>query len=221
MKLTPPSELSEWFVAEVRPAMLAVAEHPFFAGFGSVSEAQIRKALLGFYPLIESFPAWMSVVHRRLPEGDAREWYARNIRVEKRHAKWWIDCGAPFGLTRADFVSAVSPAAMAAQREFLAAIVRDGSIAEAAAALNYAVEGATGEWTRVMQKSARDRYATLGLHFKDKALRWVDAHAAYDDLHPAEALEVVKAFADNGAVAAKAAIRSLDLYRRALDELAR
>src|SRR5260221_10624581 len=54
--------------------------------------------------------------------------------------------------------------------------------------------------------------------------RRMDAHAEYDDRHPAEALEVVKIFATDEASmmrAAQAALRSLEYYEMALDDALR
>src|SRR5205823_8893652 len=111
-----------------------------------------------------------------------------------------------------------------AHQHFLFRVVHEGSVAEAAAALNYAVEGATGEWTRTMRSATRTRFEALGIRFDARALRWFDAHAEYDDQHPAEALEVVKIFATDEAAmarAAEAAVRSLEYYAMALDDVLR
>jgi pyrroloquinoline quinone (PQQ) biosynthesis protein C len=231
MKLTGPTALSERFLAAQREQFKAVAEHPFFTRFAKeATPAQIRKALLGFYPLIDDFPRWMATVLERIdpkerPRADeAREWYRRNIALEKRHRRWWIDCGVPVGLTKRDYAGHRPTAAMEAQQHYLYRVVHEGTVAEAAAALNYAVEGATGEWTRRMREAARTRYGALHLAFDDRALRWVDVHASYDDTHPAEALEVVKVFADDEASmarAADAAVRSLEYYVMALDDALR
>ena len=113
---------------------------------------------------------------------------------------------------------------MEAHQHFLFRIVHEGSVAEAVAALNYAVEGATGEWTRTMRTATRRRFETLGIRFDETALRWFDAHAEYDDLHPTEALEVVKIFATDQrsmSRAAAAAVRSLEYYQLALDDALR
>ena len=228
MTLTEPTELSERFLAVQRERFQAVARHPFFTRFAKEGmPAQIRKALLGFYPLIDAFPGWMATVLGRIdPDqrpraGEARDWYRRNIALEKRHRRWWIDCGVPVGLTKRDYAGHRPTAAMEAQQHYLYRVVHEGTVAEAAAALNYAVEGATGQWTRRMRDAARTRYGTLKLDFDDRALRWVDAHASYDDTHPAEALEVVKIFATDEAAmarAADAAVRSLEYYEMALDD---
>ena len=231
MTLTEPTKLSERFLAAQREPFKAVAEHTFFTHFAKEgTPAQIRKALLGFYPLIDSFPRWMATVLERIDPrerpraGEARDWYRRNITIEKRHRRWWIDCGAPVGLTKRDYAVHRPTAMMEAQQHYLYRVVHEGTVAEAAAALNYAVEGATGEWTRRMRDAARTRYGTLKLDFDDRALRWVDVHASYDDTHPAEALEVVKIFATDEASmarAADAAVRSLEYYEMALDDALR
>jgi len=231
LQLTAPTALSERFVAAQRERFQAVAEHAYFTRFGAeATPAQMRKALLGFYPLIEAFPRWMGTVLSRIDAGErpraaeARDWYVRNITVEERHREWWIDCGIPLGLSPDDFTRHRPPAAMEAHQHFLFHVVHEGSVAEAAAALNYAVEGATGQWARRMRTAARARFQALGLRFDDRALRWVDAHAGYDDAHPAEALEVVKIFATDEASmaqAAEAAVRSLEYYAMALDEALR
>src|SRR5207248_658579 len=112
MTLTEPTKLSERFLAAQREPFKAVAEHPFFTRFAKeATPAQIRKALLGFYPLIDSFPRWMTAVLERIdakasPRADeARKWYRRNIAVEKRHRNWWLDCGVPWGLTKRDYAA--------------------------------------------------------------------------------------------------------------------
>lgn len=228
VELTPATELSERFLAAQREQFRAVAEHPFFTRFADqATPAQMRKGLLGFYPLIEAFPRHMAMVlsrieaHSRPRADEARDWLMKNIAVEEKHREWWIDCGGPLGLAPADFAAHRPTPPMEAHQHYLWRVVREGSVAEAVAALNYAVEGATGEWTRKMRVATRARFEKLGIVFSDRALRWFDAHAEYDDKHPAEALEVVKIFAGDEAAmarAAAAAVRSLEYYRMALDD---
>jgi pyrroloquinoline quinone (PQQ) biosynthesis protein C len=231
LQLTAPTGLSERFLAAQSEQFAAVAGHPFFTRFAEeATPAQMRKGLLGFYPLIEAFPRHMAIVlsridlslahaHPRAPE--ARDWLMRNIALEERHREWWIDCGVPLGLQPADFTSHRPTAQIEAHQHYLWRVVREGSVAEAVAALNHAVEGATGEWTRKMRTATRARFEALGIRFDQRALRWFDAHAEYDDRHPAEALEVVKIFApdeESMMRAAAAAVRSLEYYKMALDD---
>ena len=58
------------------------------------------------------------------------------------------------------------------------------------AATNYAIEGATGEWAQLVCSS--DRYAgSLPEEKRKTGMRWLRAHARYDDSHPWEALEII------------------------------
>ena len=228
MQLTGPTELSERFLGLLREPFKAVAEHAFFTRFAAeATPAQMRKGLLGFYPLIEAFPRHMATIltridpHERPRAAEAREWFIRNIAIEEKHREWWIDCGVPLGIQPDEFAAHRPTPLMEAHQHYLWRVVREGSVAEAVASLNYAVEGATGEWTRKMRSATRQRFEKLGIRFDPASLRWFDAHAEYDDLHPAEALEVVKIFAtDDRAMsrAAAAAVRSLEYYALALDD---
>ncbi|MEO7199826.1 MAG: TenA family transcriptional regulator, partial [Dokdonella sp.] len=58
------------------------------------------------------------------------------------------------------------------------------------AATNYAVEGATGEWAKILYESESYR-ESFPEASRAKSLRWLQLHAAYDDTHPWEALEIV------------------------------
>jgi pyrroloquinoline quinone (PQQ) biosynthesis protein C len=228
LQLTGPTALSELFLSVQRERFEAVAQHPFFTRFASqATPAQMRKGLLGFYPLIEAFPRRMGALLARIDDGErpraaeAREWFERNIALEERHAEWWVRSGVPLGLSKKDFAQHRPTAPMEAQQHYLFRIVQEGTVAEGVAALNYAVEGATGVWSRQMRLATRARFASLGIRFEERALRWFDAHAEYDDQHPAEALEVVKIFAadeESMSRAAAAAVRSLEYYEMALDD---
>jgi pyrroloquinoline quinone (PQQ) biosynthesis protein C len=219
------------FLAALREPFDAVAQHAFFTRFADeATPAQMRKGLLGFYPLIEEFPRHMAVIlsridlsqaHSRPRAAEARDWLLRNIAIEERHREWWIDCGVPLGIKPREFAEHLPTPQIEAHQNFLWRVVRERPVADAVAALNYAVEGATGEWTRKMRGATRERFEKLGIRFDDRALKWFDAHAEYDDKHPAEALEVVKIFAEDEPSmmrAAAAAARSLEYYKMALDD---
>jgi pyrroloquinoline quinone (PQQ) biosynthesis protein C len=90
-----------------------------------------------------------------------------------------------------------------------------GSLAEAFAAVNYAIEGTTGEWTRLVMPAFRD-------HFGDDkySLMWLVEHAEYDDAHPREALELIKITTrdeEERQLVEDATRRSLQLFRRGFD----
>src|SRR5262249_11415193 len=110
---------------------------------------------------------------------------------------------------------------MDAPNRYLEQVAAKGSVAEAVAAVNYALEGATGVWTRATLPTLSALGERYGYRATGRSLRWLRAHARYDDRHPVEALEVVKVYAtDRSAVAkaADAATRSLDYLGAALDD---
>jgi pyrroloquinoline quinone (PQQ) biosynthesis protein C len=229
MDLTRPTPLSSAFVDEVHPAMCRVTEHEFFRRLSSARATlgQCRKGLLGFFPLVEAFPRYMGLTLERLGSDDrpradeARAWLEENIRTEGRHARWWRDWGRAFGISADEFQHARATPAMDAPNHYLREVARSGSVAEAVAAVNYAIEGTTGVWTRTLLPSLPRLGETLGLALPERSLRWVRAHARYDDRHPIEALEIVKVFAADEATrssAARAAIRSLEFLVAALDD---
>jgi pyrroloquinoline quinone (PQQ) biosynthesis protein C len=81
--------------------------------------------------------------------------------------------------------------------------------------VNYAIEGVTGEWTRLVLPAFRKRYDD-----DTRALRWLVEHAEYDDAHPREAFELIKITVRDDADRAKvesATRRSLELFRRGFD----
>jgi len=232
MKVTAPTPLTDLFLERVRSPFDAVAGHGYFRGFieGTIDAARCRKGLLGFYPLVEAFPRYMALTlarvgsHDRPRAEEARSWLMRNIATEERHRDWWVDLGRPLGLKPADFGAARPTAAMDAPNHYLFRVASTGSVAEAVAAVNYAVEGTTGVWTKRVAEAVPAMAGRLGLRVDARATRWLAAHADYDDRHPVEALEIVKVYAADEAEmgrAADAAVRSLEYMRIALDDALR
>lgn len=229
MRLTPATPASLAFVDAVRPAMDRVTGHELFRRLEAATAtlAECQRALRGFYPLVVAFPTYMGETLARL-EGDprpradeARAWLRDNMRVESNHARWWRDWGEGFGLAPATFEGAEPAGAFAGPTSYLARVSRERSPVESVAAVNYAIEGATGVWTKATLPSLARLGRGLGLPVSKRALRWVEAHARYDDHHPVEALEIVKALATDEAsqeAAARAAVESLDYLVAALDE---
>jgi pyrroloquinoline quinone (PQQ) biosynthesis protein C len=66
----------------------------------------------------------------------------------------------------------------------------------AIAATNYAIEGATGEWSAVV--CSQETYADMfPPDLRKRAMKWLKMHAQYDDSHPWEALEIICTLAGN------------------------
>lgn len=162
----------------------------------TVEAEEAGNFMVGLWPVIEGFPGYMarSLLKTRYArsEGDnlARRWLVRNIRVEQNHAEYWIHWAEGHGVPRENLLNGPLPAGSQILADWCLDISNRGTLAAGIAATNYAVEGATGEWAKRLYESKK--YAD---HFpaatRKTSLRWLQLHAAYDDQHPWEALEIV------------------------------
>lgn len=159
-------------------------------------EMSTHNFMIGIWPVIERFPGYManSLLKTRYgrSEGDdlARRWLVRNIRVEQNHAEYWLDWAEGAGVARNSVLRGDAPVGTEALAEWCEEISASGSLAASVAATNYAVEGATGEWAQILYDSESYAQAFAPEH-RNRSLRWLKLHAAYDDTHPWEALEIV------------------------------
>ncbi|MCW2863039.1 MAG: hypothetical protein JWP48_4747 [Actinoallomurus sp.] len=201
----------------------AVLEAPFFTATvqGEFPEEPWRRLLLDFFCVVEAFPKYMGVYLAKTTFGQtpgdylARDWLIGNIRTEALHAQWYADWVAAHGIGYEELVSHRPGPEVGALYEYLWSICYRGTLAEAFAAVNYAIEGITGEWTELVLPVFRERYGE-----DVQALRWLSEHAEYDDAHPREAFELIKITVRDEAEQEKveAAIRrSLELFRRGID----
>lgn len=152
--------------------------------------------MAGLWPVIEGFPGYMahSLLKTRYgrSEGDnlARRWLVRNIRVEQNHAEYWLNWAEGAGVSREEIFNGPTPAGTQVVARWCEEVSRHGTLAAGIAATNYAVEGATGEWAQRVYESSQ--YAeSFPASTRKASLRWLQLHAAYDDMHPWEALEIV------------------------------
>ncbi|HET6432774.1 TenA family transcriptional regulator, partial [Dyella sp.] len=161
-----------------------------------LDDASTANFMMGLWPFIERFPGFMALNllktrYGRSP-GDnlARRWLVRNIRVEQNHAEYWLNWAEGAGVPREEVLNGMAPHGTQVLANWCEEISSHGSLAASIAATNYAVEGATGEWSRLLHDSPE--YAERFPHsIRKSALRWLQLHAAYDDTHPWEALEIV------------------------------
>lgn len=210
-------------IGRLRPDWTAVLESPLFEATeqGEFPEESWRHVLREFFCVVEAFPKYMGVNLARTTFGRrpgdvlARDWLIGNIRTEALHAQWYIDWGVGHGLSYEEMVEHRPGPEVAALYEYLWSVSYRGSLAEAFGAVNYAIEGVTGEWTRLVLPAFRERFGT-----DRKPLLWLAEHAEYDDAHPREALELVKLTEQGPAERPQiesAVRRSLELFRRGFD----
>ncbi len=162
----------------------------------AMTPEQTSAFMVGLWPVIEGFPGYMarSLLKTRYGRsaGDdmARRWLVRNIRVEQNHAEYWLRWAEGAGVPRETLLRAPLPAGTQELANWCIDVSANETLAVGMAATNYAVEGATGEWAKRVYES--DQYAASFPEESRKAsLRWLQQHAAYDDEHPWQALEIV------------------------------
>ncbi len=212
----------ERMIGNLKPDWNGVLESPLFEATAheEFPEESWRHVVLEFFGVVESFPKYMGVYLAKTTFGRrpgdilARDWLIGNIRTEALHAQWFIDWAIGLGVSYEEMVSHRPGPEVAALQEFLWSMAYRGTLAEAFGAVNYAIEGTTGEWTRLVLPAYRRRFGD------DKhALMWLIEHAEYDDAHPREALELIKITAaeDDREPVEEAVRTSLRLFRRGFD----
>ncbi|RUL66654.1 TenA family transcriptional regulator [Dyella dinghuensis] len=155
-----------------------------------------RDFMVGVWPVIERFPAYMAQnllktrYGRSQGENMARRWLVRNIRVEQNHADYWLNWAEGAGVSRDDVLNGPVPYGSEALAGWCEEVSRSAPLAAGMIATNYAVEGATGEWSQLVYDSLA-YHESLPQSVRAHSLRWLQLHAAYDDTHPWEALEIV------------------------------
>ncbi|MDE2050088.1 MAG: iron-containing redox enzyme family protein [Gammaproteobacteria bacterium] len=217
-------------VAGVQGLKAGVAGHPLFRQMrdAALPPRAAANFLIRVWPVIEQFPQYMGRNLAKLQFGKpghdlARAFLTRNVRLEQNHAAHWVAWAEAGGVPYEALLRGSGAAQSAALAHWCWYICDRGSLAEAVAATNYAIEGATGEWAQLVCSS--DRYAaSLPEEKRKSGLRWLRAHARYDDSHPWEALEIVASIlgANPGprdVEAIRAALgRSYDYMRLILDD---
>lgn len=184
-------------VADVQGLKAAVAGHRLFRHMRDATLPQyvIANFLIRVWPVVEQFPQYMGRNLAKLQYGKpghdlARTFLTRNVRVEQSHADYWVSWAEASGVPREALLRGSPAAPSAALTHWCWYVCDRAPLAEAMAATNYAIEGVTGEWADVVCSS--DRYAgSLPEEKRKSGMRWLRAHARYDDSHPWEALEVI------------------------------
>ena len=218
-------------VADTKPKAQAVANHEAWQRFadGTIPQTKHHALLCGFWPLIERFPQFLALNLLKCSYGSnaalnaARGWLIKNLRIEQRHAEWYRDWAEYSGISRAKLFGGHQPAALTAITDWCWHICESGSLAEGMAATNFAIEGVTGDWSEHVWESKEYRFLFKEAERK-KAMKWIQVHAAFDDLHPVEALGIIHRLLgddpskDSILRIRRAIEKSYDLYLLALDE---
>lgn len=197
-ELTSYPQWAQDMVADCESTKQGIVGHEMWQAMRETTLDQISTAnfMVGIWPVIERFPAYMALsllktqFGRSAGDNLARRWLVRNIRVEQNHAEYWLNWAEGSGVARNEVLHGKTPHGSQALAQWCEEICAKGSLAASIAATNYAVEGATGEWSQLVYESKK--YAdSFDPKVRVGSLRWLQLHAAYDDTHPWEALEIV------------------------------
>ncbi|MFO0767245.1 MAG: iron-containing redox enzyme family protein [Nitrospiraceae bacterium] len=206
---------------ELKPYWEAVLETRLVqeASTATLSLPQMKGWLLQLYPFIETFPKWIALTIARASDHKTRTFMIDNIRIEKRHAAQWVHMAQGFGIPEAEIFAVEPLLEVEALTHWLWSINTQGSLAEAVAATNYAIEGVTQGIAKLTVKGF-PRYGEMpGISLDKRAYAWMENHARYDEVHPLQALEVMKLYTtrDLEERVIFAARRSLEYLCLALD----
>lgn len=229
LQITPHTDWSQKFWDELTPIKDQVSQHPLFLDMasGKLTLECFKATLLYFYPLVAHFPSYMAMSLAKATNfaeqgiTEARNWLIQNIKIEERHLDWYRDWAVGFGLTVDELDRVRPPVAINAVNHYLWDINYRGSLAEGLAATNLAIEWATGDWTIQVYQGIQAYTDHPQVNVNKRSLAWLRAHAHYDDLHPHEAMELIKRICDHQPAmqekAFYAAKEGLQYYALALD----
>jgi pyrroloquinoline quinone (PQQ) biosynthesis protein C len=199
--LTELSSYPQWaqdMVADCASTKQKVLDHELWARMADTTLDPVATSnfMVAVWPFIERFPSYMALNllktrYGRSPGDDlARRWLVRNIRVEQNHAEYWLSWAAGAGVARDTVLNERPAFGSQVLADWCEDISAHGTLAAGMLATNYAIEGVTGEWSQPIYES--QIYAeSFPPNVRTGSLRWLQLHAAYDDIHPWEALEIV------------------------------
>lgn len=230
LKITPHTTWSQQFWEELTPYKDRISDHPFFMNManGQLTLKSFRYALLNFYPLVAHFPSFMGLALAKATHfsesgvTETRDWLIQNIKVEERHLNWYRDWAGGFGIALDELDRVQPPAPMNAVNHYLWNINTRGTLVESLAATNLAIEWATGDWSNKVYQGIHAYTDHPEVSINKRTIAWLRAHAHYDDLHPVEAMELIKLLCGENIElrdkAFNAVKNGLAYYEMALDE---
>lgn len=185
-------------IKDCSAAKARVVEHELYQKMrdATLSPRIMRHYLIGGWPVVEQFAVYMAKnltktrFGRHPGEDMARRWLMRNIRVELNHADYWVNWCAAHDVSLDDLHDQQVSPELHALSHWCWQTSSSDSLAVAMAATNYAIEGATGEWSAVVCSTGAYAEAFPD-ETRKKAMKWLKMHAQYDDAHPWEALEII------------------------------
>lgn len=189
-------------------------EHPFYKAWvvGQLSREGLQNYACHYYPQIAAFPAQLSALHSRLPDGETRRAVLRNLADEEIngvcHSDLWLDFAEGMGMDR-DIVRMlpVNPYVRDVMDVLEALVVTPASAFTAL----YAYEARTPRIAEAKAKGLREFYGA-----DSKTCRYFDLHREADLEHSRVWIEQVENLLDREPESALTALAAAKIVGRAL-----
>lgn len=158
-------------------------QHPFYQAWaaGRLRAEDLRRYAGEYYHHVAAFPAYLSALHSRLPDGELRRAVLRNLAEEEisgaPHSELWLDFAAGLGAAR-DAVRASAPSK--STQALVATFRRLATQQPPLAALGafYAYESQVARIAGVKAQGLREWYGADG-----KTCAYFDQHSTQDAQH--------------------------------------
>jgi pyrroloquinoline-quinone synthase len=209
-----------WEKFEARVAPYNLLQHAFYQAWskGELTREDLREYAGEYWHQVSAFPTYLSALHSRLPDGELRREVLRNLAEEegtdsatgRAHSELWMDFAQGMGASRDEVTGRVVQPEMAALLAEFRAAMREGTPAEAMAAL-YAYESKVPAIAETKAAGLKEFYGATG-----KDAQYFTLHQTADVAHAAVWRELINAEIAKDPAAADAALESGERAAKAL-----
>ena len=136
-----------WGKFEARVAPFQLLQHPFYQAWskGELTRSDLREYAAEYWHHVSAFPTYLSALHARMPDGEARREVLRNLTEEegvdspvgRAHSDLWMDFAEGMGASRTQVEKRGVQPEMAALLETFREMMKKGTVAAMAALYAY------------------------------------------------------------------------------------
>ncbi len=195
---------SFWREARAVLAEFDLLQHPFYQAWtrGELSKDDLRLYAGEYYHQVAAFPAYLTAMHSRLPDGRLRRQILANAAEEELrgtpHSELWLQFAEAVGADRGEVRASAPSAEMAEIVGAFRTLATEASPVKALAAF-WAYESQVPRIAKEKAAGLRDRYG-LG----EDACAYFDLHTTVDEYHSKVWEDEIDACLEQGASAAQA-----------------
>jgi pyrroloquinoline-quinone synthase len=194
-------------------------KHPFYQAWtkGELSLEDLRAYSRQYFAHVRAFPAYLSEMHSRCEDLDARRTIAANLADEEAtsptHPELWLDFAAGLGESRDAVMNQPTGPKFQTLVDTFRSLAREGTGVAAAALYCYEKQIPAVSATKI--QGLKDNYGILS----DDTLRYFSVHESADVEHAAQWETLIERHAISAEKAEQVADQVLDALNGALDEV--